>query len=226
LPPLLDRAATSDDLPHRAADLLHRVWTETVEPAWSRRLRVIEADIAARTDRLGRHGWAAALGDMRPAMRWLGADRLQVTTCDSPPRALAGAELMFVPVTPHQTWVCWDAPPTARYAVVHPCAGVLADDRPPVPDALAALLGRARATLLTLLGTPKTTTQLVALTGLPLGSVGRHLRILREARLVHRRRAGRSVLYFLTGPGRTLGAAQDGQPPGSPHDGRAGHSGP
>ncbi|MEW2135572.1 winged helix-turn-helix domain-containing protein [Streptomyces sp. NPDC005409] len=217
LPSLLRR----DDLAQRAADLLEWVWTEAVEPTWPRRLRMIEADIVARTARLGLHGWATALDEMRPDMRWLGDDRLQITVCDSPPLELSRGQLMFVPVTPSQSWVCWDVPSAAsaaprhsrsarRYAVVYPCSGVLADDglRAPPPQALAALLGPARAELLALLDTPKSTTQLVALTGLPLGSVGRHLRILREARLAQRRRAGRSVLYFRTPTGQTLVAAQ------------------
>ncbi|MGW9119614.1 winged helix-turn-helix domain-containing protein [Streptomyces sp. NPDC055663] len=213
LPSLLRR----DDLAQRAADLLEWVWTETVEPSWPRRLRIIEADIVARTARLGLHGWATALNEMRPGMRWLGDDRLQITVCDSPPLELSRAQLMFVPVTLNQSWVCWDVPPVEhrrsrsarRYAVVHPCSGVLADDElRAAPRALAALLGPARAELLTLLDTPKSTTQLVALTGLPLGSVGRHLRILREAHLAQRRRAGRSVLYYRTAASRVLMAAQ------------------
>ncbi|GDY42474.1 hypothetical protein SANT12839_033560 [Streptomyces antimycoticus] len=48
----------------------------------------------------------------------------------------------------------------------------------------------------------------MALTGQPLGSVGRHLRVLREARLVRRRRAGRSVLYDRTTAGEVLVEAQ------------------
>ncbi|MEV6121652.1 helix-turn-helix domain-containing protein [Streptomyces sp. NPDC052077] len=213
LPGLLRR----DDLARRAADVLEWVWTETVEPSWPRRLRIIEADIVARTARLGLHGWATALNGMRPGMRWLGDDRLRTTACDGPPLELARGRLMFVPVTPDQSWLCWDVPPAGRrplpsalrYAVVYPCSGVLADDGlRAAPKALAALLGTARAGLLTLLDTPKTTTQLVALTGLPLGSVGRHLRILREAGLLQRRRSGRSVLYFRTAAGRGLVAAQ------------------
>ncbi len=123
-------------------------------------------------------------------------------------------------MTPAQSWLCWDVPvldgrrtrPARRYAVVYPCAGVLADDeRHPGPSPLGALLGPARAELLTLLDAPKSTTQLVALTGRPLGAVGRHLRILREAGLAERRRAGRSVLYYRTPAGQVL---MDAQPPG------------
>ncbi|MEV3869848.1 winged helix-turn-helix domain-containing protein [Streptomyces sp. NPDC049906] len=212
LPAVLQR----EDLAKRAAGLLEWVWTQTVRPSWPRRRRIIEADIVARTAWLGLHGWATALNEMRPGMRWLGEDRLQITAWDSPPIELSGAELMFVPVTLEQSWVCWNvAPggastrPVRRHAVVYPCSGVLVDDdRRPAPKALAALVGPARAELLTLLDTPKTTTQLVALAGLPLGSVGRHLRILREARLTERRRAGRSVLYYRTAAGQVLVSAQ------------------
>jgi DNA-binding transcriptional ArsR family regulator len=203
LPPVLER----DDLPARAAELMTWVWTETVLPTWPTRRRIIEADIVARTHRLGQAGWAAVLNDVRPSMRWLGESRLQINAQDYPPRSLDGAQLFFVPVTPRAAWVMWEG--VSRYAVVYPCAGVLAEaDRVVVPEALGRLLGPARATVLVLLGQPKTTTQLVALTGQGLGSVGRHLKVLLDARLVGRRRAGRSVLYYRRGAGDTLIDAQ------------------
>jgi DNA-binding transcriptional ArsR family regulator len=206
LPAGLDRS----DLPERAADLLEWVWTQTVLPYWPRRRRIMEADIVARTRQLSQGGWAAALADMRPGMRWLGQGRLQINTYNYPPRQIAGAQLLFVPVTPRQGSASWDIP--HRYAVVYPCSGVLAQPVPaPVPDALGALLGPARAGVLVLLETPKSTTQLVALTGQGLGSVGRHLKILLDAHLVQRRRAGRSVLYYRTPAGDALlEAQQDG----------------
>jgi DNA-binding transcriptional ArsR family regulator len=80
-----------------------------------------------------------------------------------------------------------------------------------VPEALGALIGPARAGVLVLLETPKSTTQLVALTGQGLGSVGRHVKILLDAHLVQRRRAGRSVLYYRTAAGDTLLEAQQGR---------------
>jgi len=204
----LPAALHRDDLPQRTADLLHWVWTETVKPYWPRRRRIIEADIVARTAQLSRHGWAAALDDLRPGMRWLGESRLQINTHDYPPRDLSGAGLLFVPVTPRQGWVSWDDA-QRRFAVVYPCAGTLAEpDRPEVPDALGRLLGPARGTVLTLLDTPKSTTHLVALTGQTLGSVGGHLKVLLDARLVTRRRAGRSVLYYRTPVGDLLLDAQ------------------
>jgi len=195
------------DLPERAADLLEWVWTQTVLPYWPRRRQIMEADVVARTRQLSQGGWAAALGDMRPGMRWLGEGRLQINAYNYPPRKIAGAQLLFVPVTPGQGWVSWDVP--HRYAVIYPCSGVLAQpDRAQVPEALGALLGPARAGVLVLLETPKSTTQLVAMTGQGLGSVGRHLKVLLDARLVQRRRAGRSVLYYRTAAGEALLEAQ------------------
>ncbi|MCX5400861.1 helix-turn-helix transcriptional regulator [Streptomyces sp. NBC_00102] len=210
LPPVLHR----DDLPERTADLLEWVWTHVVLPEWERRRRVLEADVVARTKQLSDGGWAEALDNLRPRTRWLGEGRLQVNAHAHPPRSIAGAQLLLVPVTPRSGWVTWDEP--HRYAVVYPCSGVLTgqEDRP-APDALRALLGPHRARALTLLSTPLSTSQLVALTGLALGSVGRHLKVLLNAGLVRRRRAGRSVLYYRTGAGDQLvEAARDVRPVG------------
>ena len=206
LPALLDR----DDLPQRAADLLEYVWTDAVRPYWARRRRILEADIVARTAQLSQGGWAAALDALRPGTRWLGDNRLQINLHEYPPREISGAQLLFVPITAQRHgWVSWDE--GHRYAVVYPCSGVLAQPEPDaVPESLGALLGPARAAVLVLLESPMSTSQLVAVTGQGLGSVGRHLRVLLDARLVQRRRAGRSVLYSRTAAGEVLVKAQGG----------------
>ncbi|MCG5213501.1 winged helix-turn-helix domain-containing protein [Streptosporangium sp. KLBMP 9127] len=204
--PLPTRLRRSD-LPERTAALLEQVWGESVLPYWPRRREIIKADIITRTAKLSHGGWAAALDDMRPGMRWLGESRLQITTHDHPPRELSGAQLMFVPVTPRQSWVSWDL--AHRHAVVYPCSGLLAEaGRASAPESLSRLLGPARAAVLVLLESPKTTTQLVALTGQSLGSVGRHLKIMLDAALIRRRRAGRSVFYYRTDAGEVLVEAQ------------------
>lgn len=200
VPAALDR----DDLAPRAADLLEWVWQETVLPYWPRRRRILEAEIVARTAQLSQHGWAATVDDMRPGMRWLGDGRLQINAYDYPPLDISGGRLAFVPVTPRTGWVTWND--ADRYGVIYPCSGVLAEDGPvtAAPEALSALLGPGRATVLARLGTPMSTTQLVAMTGQGLGSVGRHLKILLDAGLVRRRRSGRSVLYYRTDAGEAL----------------------
>jgi DNA-binding transcriptional ArsR family regulator len=47
----------------------------------------------------------------------------------------------------------------------------------------------------------------VAVTGQGLGSVGRHLRVLLDAGLIRRHRAGRSVLYSRTPAGEAVARA-------------------
>ncbi|MDG9719986.1 ArsR family transcriptional regulator [Streptomyces sp. DH24] len=192
-----------DDLPERAAALLEYVWDRAVLPYWDRRRRVLEADVVARTAQVGRGGWAGVLDALRPGTRWLGNNRFQVNLHEYPPREIHGAELVFVPVTPRTGWVSWEEP--ERYAVVYACSGVLADGGGrAAPASLDALLGAARARVLVLLGSPMSTSHLVAVTGQGLGSVGRHLRVLLDAGLVERRRAGRSVLYSRTAAGEVL----------------------
>lgn len=196
------------DGPARVAGLLAWVWRHCVEPQWQRRSRTLEADIVARTHQLSSGGWAAALDGMRPGMRWLGDGKLQINTYDHPHRDLAGAELVFVPATAHRGWVASDRH-DHRFAVVYPCSGLLAPPQPgAAPEALTRLLGPVRARILAVLNSPTSTTQLVALTGCGLGSVGGHLRVLLDARLVGRRRSGRSVLYYRSPTGDALIRAQ------------------
>jgi hypothetical protein len=191
------------DVAGRLADLLQWVWDASVRPYWPDRRRVLEADILARSARLGAGGWVGALDGMRSGIRWLGSGRLQINARKYPPRDISGAQLLFVPVTPAHGWTSWEEP--HRYALIYPAAGVLAGSgQTPPPAPLAALIGPGRARVLMLLDTPKSTTQLVALTGLGLGSVGRHLKVLLDAGMVQRRRAGRSVLYSRTRAGGTM----------------------
>ncbi|MFE9423167.1 transcriptional regulator [Kitasatospora sp. NPDC006697] len=197
LPPVLAGA----DLPGRAAELLDWVWRTVVRPDWARRRRVVEADVLARTTRLAQGGWEAALAGLRPGMRWLGDSRLRITLRDQEPRELGGTALLLVPVTPSQGWFAWDE---QRHAIVYPAGGVLAEPGAPGEPALGRLLGPARARILVLLAEPLSTTHLVALTGQGLGSVGNHLRVLLEAGLLRRRRAGRVVLYARTELGDAL----------------------
>jgi DNA-binding transcriptional ArsR family regulator len=200
------------DLAERMAEMLDWVWTQTVLPYWERRRRILEADILARTSRLSQGGWAAALNEMRQGMGWLGDGTLQINVHDYPPKDISGGKLFFVPITPQVGgWVSWAEP--YRYAIVYPCTAPLADaGHRPVPEAMARLLGPARAAVLVLLETPMSTTQVVAVTGQKLGSVGRHLKVLLDAGLVHRYRVGRSVLYQRTVSGDILLGAEGWTP--------------
>ena len=191
-----------------ASGLLDWVWTRVVASDWPRRERVLRADIVARTARLARSGWEAVLPDLGRDRAWLGDGRLRINVFDNPTRDLGEAhELSFVPHHGTGSHVGWELP--TRYALYYPVTGVLAersvsDRRGGHGAATARLIGGNRARLLAALADPASTTGLVALTGLPLGSVGGHLRVLLDAGLVQRRRSGREVLYWRTALGDAL----------------------
>ena len=71
-------------------------------------------------------------------------------------------------------------------------------------EALAALLGRRRATILAALGTPAATSDLAERLGASPAGVNEHLGVLRRAGLVRAARDGRRVLYSRTPAGDAL----------------------
>jgi DNA-binding transcriptional ArsR family regulator len=195
------------------ADLLQWTWDNAVRADWPRRKRKYEADIVSRTTVLSQRGWAAAVRDIARDVRWLGGGRLQITVKDHPPLDLSHAELVFIPSSLRTGRVAWKYP--ARFAVVYPAAGMLATPvKPAAPEPLRRLLGPTRAEILLLIGDPITTTQLAAVTGLALGTVGDHLRVLLDAELAERHRSGAHVLYRRTPAGQQLIGHLPSQPGG------------
>jgi len=189
-----------------AAALLDWVWTHVVSSDWPRRERVLRADIVSRTARLARSGWEAVLPELGRDRAWLGEGRLRINVFDNPTRDLDEArELVFVPHHGSGSHVGWELP--WRYALYYPVTGELAEPDPDRGGATARLLGPNRERVLAALDGAASTTGLVAVTGLPLGSVGGHLRVLLDAGLVQRRRSGREVLYWRTALGDALVAA-------------------
>jgi DNA-binding transcriptional ArsR family regulator len=201
LPPLI---AEGHDLAAEVAGLLRWIWTETVEPDWPRRYRVLQADIVSRTSSLSERGWAGVLRGLGPDIRWLGDGRMQVNRADFPPTDVRGHDLMFIATHSLRPRITWRLPD--QFAIVYPVTGIFATAQP-LAEPLVRLLGRNRARILVEAAAPISTTALVATTGLSLASVADHLRVLSDAGLLHRRRSGRQVLYWQTATGRgvTLG---------------------
>ncbi len=193
-------------LTEAAAGLLDWVWTHTVATDWPRRARLLQADIVARTGQLASQGWAAVLRDLGHNREWAGDGQLRINRYELPTRVLPpSAQLYFIPVTSYAGWVGWDEP--ARYAIYYPVTGRLAPADGQRHGGLNRLLGTNRATLLRLLDQPAGTTHLATHSGLPIGAVGNHLRVLLDAGVVARRRSGRHVLYWRTPLGDALIAA-------------------
>jgi DNA-binding transcriptional ArsR family regulator len=196
----------SANLAAAAAGLLDWVWTHTLATDWPRRERLLRADIVARTGQLASQGWAAVLRDLGHNREWAGNGQLRINRYELPTRVLPpGAQLSFIPVTAPSGWVGWDEP--ASYAIYYPVTGRLAPTDAQRHGGLSRLLGTNRATLLRLVGQPAGTTHLAARSGLPIGAVGNHLRVMLDAGVVARRRSGRHVLYWRTPLGDALIAA-------------------
>lgn len=210
----LDDVLSAGGLAQEAVYLLDWVWTHAVRPEWPAREQRLRADVVARTSRLSTEGWAGVFSDLAGTMRWLGEGRLQVDDLPDPPLPLDRAEqLIFVPAHCVRGWVVWDQP--TCFGMVYPARGVLADTVQPTPDGLDRLIGPNRAAVLRRLGTPVSTSHLAALTGLSLGSVSEHLRVLLDAGAAVKRRSGREVLYWRTPLGAAL-ADQTTDPPPPP----------
>ncbi|MEU0080696.1 helix-turn-helix domain-containing protein [Micromonospora tulbaghiae] len=180
----------ADGLTGQVVELLDWIWTRTVAPEWPERERRLRADIVARTAALSTRGLAGAIADINRNVRWLGDGRLQVNDYPEPPLSLHAAEqLVFLP---------------ARFGMVYPARGILVDPTSPAPGGLARLIGANRAGILARLDAPLSTSQLVVVTGLSLGTVSDHLRVLLDAGAVAKRRSGREVLYWRTPLGTAL----------------------
>ncbi len=197
------------------AEAVEQAWAELAAADWPQLRAIAERDVVHRSAALSRVGWAEALAGLTPRVRWR-AGALEVSRFPDGRTTPGGAGLLLVPsvlIWPHIA--VFDEDPWPR-ALVYPArgSGALWEHPQVASDGLARLLGDARARVLDALQTPASTTHLVAQLGLPLGTVGDHLAVLRAAGLVAPARSGRSVLYARTPVGDALVGATD-QPPAS-----------
>jgi DNA-binding transcriptional ArsR family regulator len=203
--PELD-AARGPDLPDRLAASLSAAWAALLGDMWPALKAVLEQDIEYRGRLLSTHGLARALDELDPGVRWRDDGQLEFTGRAGESHRPSGVGLWLLPNAFGGNWLCL-APPSA-YALTYPARGtgsLLAPSAAPAPaPAVRGLIGSSRARILHRLREPATTTQLAAELEMTIGAVGDHLAVLRDNRLVDRRRAGRSVLYTRTELARTL----------------------
>ena len=189
----------------RLADTLQAYWDLALAEHWPRIQALLEADVLWRSRRLALGGARALFDDLHETIAWHG-DRLSAADPFDYSGSLAGEGLLLVPAV-----MLW---PDVRKLVepyqpmlAYPARGIATlwmTGAPPAPDALAALIGRSRAALLTALAQPASTTHLAQRLSLTPGAVSQHLSVLHDCGLVARSRVGRSVLYRRTRNGDTL----------------------
>lgn len=196
----------SRDVVARLADVLEQAWDALLAPEWPAMRALLERDVVHRATRLAREGWEGAFDGLHERLAW----RDGVIELHGRPDQtvhLGGDGLLLVPSAYVWPGLMTYLEPPWPNAVVYPARGVAAlwqAGPAPPPDALARLVGAARAAVLGALDDAASTTHLRHALGLPLGTVGGHLRVLREGGLVTRERAGRSVLYRRTALGDAL----------------------
>lgn len=201
-----------DDTEGALAELtgqMRAFWDATIAPWWPRMTAFLEGEIAARARRLVSRGTESAFADLDPNVTWNGRELTLAHTKPDPRTVrLDGRGLLLIPsVLAFGAWPRTDAPWTPALTYQPPGVGDLWDADPHTTDPLADLLGHRRARLLAMLTEPASTGQLARATGWSPGGVNTHLRVLRRAGLVTRRRAGREVLYSRTATGEALGGA-------------------
>jgi len=187
---------------------LQRYWETAIAPVWPRVRALCSADLTWRMERFANGGLARVLTELHSQLT-LEADRLLVDTPHHCQQRfdLAGTGILVLPsafIWPRLMVECCGA---QQPALTYPARGVAELwEEPPAEhaDPLMALVGRTRATLLTTLGLPRTTTQLAGQLGLSPPAVSQHLKVLKDAGLVTGHRRGRMVLYQRTPAATTL----------------------
>lgn len=189
------------------ADTLERAWQVLVEPDWPRLRALLEADVAYHSGRLARVGLEGLLSELHPRIGWDPATLTLTARASSHRRSLDGQGLVLMPSVFAWPEVISGFEPPWQPTVVYPVRGIGGLWTQPsgaAPEALAGILGRNRADVLSALGAPTSTSALAHTLGLAPSSVSAHLTALRAAGLLTTHRRGHQVLYERTPLGGTL----------------------
>jgi DNA-binding transcriptional ArsR family regulator len=193
---------------NRLADALAVYWDAAIAPYWPAMRSALDEEVLLRARALAADGPDALLDKLHERILW----KRPVLTLIKPLEHSFEARdmrLLLVPLIfsrgalscstdhPEVMMVTYQSRGSALLASTPPGAA-------PAGDRLAILVGRGRAAVLRALATPATTTGLAGALGLAPSTVSEHLSGLQAAGVVHRRRAGRRVLYGLEPAGVAL----------------------
>jgi DNA-binding transcriptional ArsR family regulator len=191
---------------HRLADGIAAYWDAAIAPHWPAMRAALDEEVLLRARALAADGPDALLARLHERVRW---ERPVLTLVKSLDQAFEAVDkrLLLVPLIfsrgalscsndhPEVVMVTYQARGSALLA---------AAPAPAADDRLAILVGRGRAAVLRALVVPATTTGLATALGLAPSTISEHLAGLQAAGVVHRRRAGRRVLYGLEPAGIAL----------------------
>jgi hypothetical protein len=193
------------------ADLMEAVWHALLEPDWPRLRALLEADVAFHSRRLAEVGLGGLLPEIDRRVGWH-SHTLTIEWKGLHERHLAGQGLILMPSVFIWPDVVSSFDPPWQPTLAYPARGIgglWAEPTDHTPDALVRLLGRGRATVLTALDEPTTTTALAHRLRLAPSSVSAHLTVLRAGGLLTSRRYGHQVLYERTPLGTALASGPE-----------------
>lgn len=190
----------------RVTDALAQYWQVALAPHWPRLQALLRADIAYRLEQIADEGLDALLRNLHPSVSYADST-LRVVKYYDGDADLSGRGLLLVP--------CAFAWPDVLVLTAEPSVPTVSYSPRGVgtlwqaagsheTSALAEVLGRTRAALLTQLDLPMSTTQLAAALALSAPTLSVHLQALTRAGILTSRRAGRAVLYARTELGNRL----------------------
>jgi len=210
-PTLITKPHLDDpDLVPPLAGGLAAYWDAAIAPHWPAMRAALDEEVLLRARALAADGPDALLSQLHERIRWERPVLTLVKPLNQSFEAV-NQRLLLVPlIFSRGALMCSSDHPDiqmvtyqARGAAV--LASSAASAAPAVADdRLAILVGRGRATVLRALTVPATTTGLASALGLAPSTVSEHLAGLQAAGVVHRRRAGRRVLYGLEPAGIAL----------------------
>ena len=183
-------------------------WWETVmAPEWPRMLAILETEMLRVGRVLATEGRRAALASIHPHIRWEGDALVWPTVEQLVGNPLNRREILVLPLAcgPNGLLTDVDREDVVFLAYGAPgAASLFSADRHGTPDALDAILGRGRASVLRALDGSNSMRAIGATVGLSASTVCTHLHALEEMALVHRGRVGRYVIYGRTDRGNRL----------------------
>ncbi|MEU5220802.1 winged helix-turn-helix domain-containing protein [Streptomyces sp. NPDC020807] len=192
----------------RVADAAHAYVDAVLGPFWERIRAQVSRDRARRSTLLAEGGWEAVLSTLHPSVRW----EYPVLRVDGPGDRdlhLGGRGLRLQPAFFRRCGPLVPGDPTLPPVLVHPIERDIhwatPGGGPADGQALAALIGPTRATLLSALADGAANTgELARLAGTTAPNASRHLTALREAALVSSQRHRNATLHTLTDLGLAL----------------------
>jgi DNA-binding transcriptional ArsR family regulator len=205
--PLLTQHATAIE---QLVAELRAYWTLALGASWSR----VEDFLLADVERAGKRVPFAAATAMSPAYSFAGSDLDVANMHFTPVLVPSTAEGWLIPTVfswPHdasivcnEVGIAWPTrAPMLPYAP-RGLANLWDDGRLPAGDALASVIGPARARILALLVRPTSTAEIANALAMTPGGASQQLSLLHSAGLVERRRERRYVYYRLSRRGSQL----------------------